>query len=368
MASKIPFVINDFPTIPHPSLREIMYRTVFRSRKDMSLNRFVSENNPHPINLIRLPPDTSQRLYLTHQEYFRMRKNVAIWAWNFPKFPPEWALWFRPYREIWAVSNFTREALSKCSPVPVRTMTNPLAIDRSSLNTLYARRRLGLDEKSCVFLFACMFHFDGGFQRKNPLAVLEAFGRAFSKADDAVLVVKTTPTSPLSVARNLKTYVIAYRELMKLAKAKSRRMIMIEEQLSRTSFLSLVSSCDSFVSLHRAEGFGQILAEAMYLGKPVIATAYSGNLDFMNDGNSLLVKRNLVPMARNFETFGPRSETYTWAEPDVDHAAELMRWVYDNREEARHMGKKASEEVARLMNPNRVGKEIREKCENIMHN
>jgi hypothetical protein len=182
-------------------------------------------------------------------------------------------------------------------------------------------------------------------ERKNPFGIVDAFRRAFAQGEDATLVIKTTPPYPLSFAKNLKSYVAGFRDLKKLSKASSGRIIILDEHVTQTDFVSLVSACDCLVSLHRAEGF--------------IATGYSGNLDYMTNENSLLVRHTIVPVGRKFEAFGPGPERYTWAEPDVDHASSLMRWVFEHRDEARALGGKASEDVRGLMNPARVGQEIR---------
>lgn len=369
----LPFVINEIQP-SYSLIREAIYRTVLRSRNDLSWIKFVSKKNPHPINLIRLNPILSRKFYATNPEYFRERNNIAIWAWEFTEFPEEWASCFQPLNEIWAISNYAREAISKSSPVPVRVLTPPLQIDESSLNPSFARQQLGLKKETFLFLFA----FTGAMERKNPTAVLEAFRRAFSPADNVALIIKTTPLpypslsmtyhgTKLGFAKTLKSCIATFRDLRTVTRASSKANAMIlRDHLSRKDFLSLVLSCDCFVSLHRTEGFGQILAQAMYLGKPVIATGYSGNLDYMNNENSLLVKHRLVPIGRYVRSYGRGSEKYTWAEPDVEHASELMRWVYEHREEARTIGEKASKHVRDIMDPMRVGEEIREKCVNLV--
>ena len=120
------------------------------------------------------------------------------------------------------------------------------------------------------------------------------------------------------------------------------------------------------MSLHRSEGFGLTLAEAMYFKKPVIATGYSGNMDFMNVNNSFQVKYNLVDVGEN--DYPPFSKGYVWAEPDIEHAAELMRFVYHNREYASRLGEKASEDIKNLYSPAFAGQEIRKRLERILAN
>ena len=363
LTARVPFVINEVQP-SYSIVRKAIYRTVLRSGNDSSWTDFVSKRNPHPVNLIRLNPLLCRRFYATNPEYFRGKSNIAIWAWEFAAFPEEWCSCFQPLNEIWAISNYAREAISKISPVPVRVLTPPLEIDESCLNPGLARQQLGVKKETVLFLFA----FTGAAERKNPNAVLEAFTRAFGQADNVALIIKTTPLpypslsmtyrgTKLGIAKTFKSSVETFRDLRTITRASRKANAMIlRHHLSRNDFLSLVSSCDCFVSLHRTEGFGQILAQAMYLGKPVIATGYSGNLDFMNDENSLLVKYRLEPIGKYVGSYGRGSEKYTWAEADVEHASELLRWVYEHREEARAIGGKASQHVRGLMDPMRVEK------------
>jgi len=124
----------------------------------------------------------------------------------------------------------------------------------------------------------------------------------------------------------------------------------------------LLAASDCYVSLHRSEGLGLPMAEAMYLGKPVIATAYGGNMDFMTLNNSLLVKYKLVELERDY---GPYEKRAVWAEPDIKHASELMRWAYENIDEAKAVGERGSEDVKQRMNPLMTSREIRARLEQI---
>jgi glycosyltransferase involved in cell wall biosynthesis len=112
----------------------------------------------------------------------------------------------------------------------------------------------------------------------------------------------------------------------------------MDRVLTHDENLSLIQACDAYISLHRSEGLGLTMAEAMLLGKPVIATRYSGNLDFMDDNNSLLVDCELVPLGREIP---PYDASYRWAEPSAEHAAQLMRQLFDNPASAASLGTRA---------------------------
>ena len=110
----------------------------------------------------------------------------------------------------------------------------------------------------------------------------------------------------------------------------------------------MIASCDCYVSLHRSEGLGLTMGEAMYFGKPVIATAYSGNLDFMTQENSFLVPHTMVEIGPGA---GPYPADKQWAEPDLDRAAELMRRVFEDPESAAEHGRRAAEDIRRTHSP-----------------
>src|SRR5258708_8695952 len=120
----------------------------------------------------------------------------------------------------------------------------------------------------------------------------------------------------------------------------------MDGHISRQEMTGLVASFDSFVSLHRSEGFGIGMAQAMYLGKPVIATGYSGNMDFMNHHNSYLVRYRLAELEQDY---GPYEKGNVWADPDLEHAAELMRLVFGDRESARSVARQAEADIKKQM-------------------
>jgi glycosyltransferase involved in cell wall biosynthesis len=196
-----------------------------------------------------------------------------------------------------------------------------------------------------------MFDFGSSFERKNPFATVEAFKRAFGKSNPDVLLVLKFANAHLFPQRR--------QELMDLAEGWSS-LQFIDGHLQKEEIHALVNSCDCYVSLHRAEGFGLTMSEAMYYGKPVIATAYSSNMEFMNVGNSFPVKYELVTTT---EDYGAYPKGSVWAEPDIDHAASLMQSVFENYQEAQKTGKIAAKEIRSLLNPQAVGIKIKNRLE-----
>jgi glycosyltransferase involved in cell wall biosynthesis len=204
------------------------------------------------------------------------------------------------------------------------------------------RARFGLAEDAYVFLFN--FDFYSTIHRKNPGAVIEAFRRAFHPREKAILVLKSINHAADRPARET------------LARASAGlNVVFLDDHVPRAEVNALFASADCYVSLHRSEGLGLGMAQAMYLGKPVIGTGYSGNLEFMNSENSLLVNYTMTELQ---EDSGPYERGTHWADPDVEHAATLMRFLFENREKGEAIGLRAAAAVRATLDPARTSAEI----------
>ncbi|MEZ5276247.1 MAG: glycosyltransferase [Opitutaceae bacterium] len=305
--------------------------TTYRSR--------IQGDNPYPINIFHIDAPQSADIDHHHGPDFRSnRYNIAYWAWELPEFPDGWIRYFKFFDEVWTPSRFTSEAIGRKSPLPVLTMPHVIDFAKPAGGS---RHRMGLPEDR--FLFLMMYDLNSYQERKNPRAVIEAYTRAFnSGAEDVGLVVKV---------HGLKGNEAAFAELTE-AVAPLSGVHLIAETLARASVYDLIAACDCFVSLHRSEGFGLGVAEAMFLEKPVISTDWSATAEFVNPGNGCPVNFRLIELERSI---GPYGKGQIWADPDIDHAAGFMRQVAANPILCRELGYNARQTILRLFAPQVIG-------------
>jgi glycosyltransferase involved in cell wall biosynthesis len=257
-------------------------------------------------------------------EIGRDRYNIGYWAWELSKVPEAWRTSIDFVDEIWAPSRFIQDAFSAATDKPVIYM--PLCVDLS-FGTWKRRSHFSLPKDKFLFLF----YFDSYsyYQRKNPFAALRAFQKAFQCRSDVGLVVKT---------QNARSSSPEWLQLQEMADG-DPRIHILNRAMSKGEVLSLQAECDCFVSLHRSEGFGRGPAEAMWLGKPVITTGYSGNMDFTRPDNSLLVDYELIRVRAGEYPF---FQGQVWASPDEDHAAALMQRVVGEPGLAHDLGRRGA--------------------------
>ena len=300
--------------------------------------------NPYRVNLVNVNAEQSHDFFMRAGEgYFMGRYNVGGWVWELSRFPDAFTDAFRYFDEVWAPSAFCADSISRVSPVPVVRM--PYSIDAGSLSAKPDRARFGIGEGEFTFLF--IFDFHSVMERKNPIAAIEAFKKAFGTNGRVRLVIKHIHSGRFGV------------DLERFNKfAEGPNITVIGERFTRTDVTSLIASCDCYVSLHRAEGFGLAIAEAMAMGKPVIATAYSGNTDFMDVNNSFPVRYGLTELERDIQ---PYEKGMVWAEPDTDHAAELMRIVSGGGPDVARVAERGRRDVVRTLSPAAVGELYRQR-------
>lgn len=332
-AVDIPFSIYNFDVPWH-------------SNEDSTYSDF-SDDYPYPINFVHVNPDPFFYQEIGN-DFFKDKYNIGFWAWELTKISPYWNFAFDFFDEIWTPSNYSAEAISAVSPIPVFKLPHSIEFPIPSVT----REDLGLPKDKFIFFF--MFDFHSTLGRKNPFGLVEAFKKAFSNSNNDVLLVLKHSNG--SHHPEKLQYFLEQTE-------NYDSIHLIEGHLRKEDLQGLINSCDCYVSLHRSEGFGLTMAEAMYYGKPVIATGYSSNLEFMNMGNSYLVKYDLIEATENDGSYPKGS---VWAHPDTDHAAFIMRQVFENQKESCKVGERAAQEMRSLLSPKNLGLKAKKRLENVV--
>ncbi|WP_321475232.1 glycosyltransferase family 4 protein [uncultured Paludibaculum sp.] len=311
----------------------------------------MSAEFPYSTNLIHVNAD--QTVNVANQlggRFFRNRHNIGFWAWELEEFPDRWSDAFSYYQELWTPSEFCSRAIRQKTGVSVHTI--PHAVNPAVSGSL-DRQHFGFKPGQFVFLTA--FDVLSVIERKNPLASIRAFLEAFGSDPDCQLVVKVNnaATAPREFRRALEEVTSA---------CTSPNIRIMDATLSRNEMHALTQCADCIVSLHRSEGFGLHIAEAMYFGKPTIVTNYSGNIDFTRSDNSMLADFRLVPVGQGCQ---PYDENCRWAGPDIEQAASHMRTIVAEPDLRARLSAAASAFVRTNLSPAAVGQLMRDRLEAI---
>lgn len=323
--------------------KPINFNQNVRNRLNDTLVSFEDNINNYPVNIVHLNIDAILSFIQEKStDYFQGKYNIGYWAWEMEEFPDVYAEYFKFYDEIWTCSRYCLDSMSLKSPIPVVNIPHPIDIKQEDIDSAF---ETGLSEDCFNFLF--VFDYNSLIERKNPIGLIDAYEKAFGLNNEKVkLVLKTSLSNQHGKSK---------KKVMDRI-GNNTSIIYKEEMLRRPELLALMNKADCYISLHRSEGFGLTIAEAMALGKPVITTAYSGNLDFTHVNNSFLVKYKMLKHEVDLSVL-PKNNY--WSEPDTDHAAELMKFVFENQEHAAETGRKAKEDIQTYFSLEAIGNRMK---------
>jgi hypothetical protein len=281
------------------------------SQLDKSADRFVTSTPHYGINLFCQTGIEMARFVNTEGvDFFQGRYTIGLWPWELPEWPESCRHAYGLVDEIWGISAYSASAYGSF-PGIVTPLTLPVTVSNSSALT---RKHFGLSEDCFTYLFS--FDLHSRMARKNPLGVINAFQKAFPRNDSAKVCLVVKVNHP-------ETFSLEWKRIEWLA-SMDHRIHIIAKRMRRKENHDLMRCCDCYVSLHRAEGFGRGIAEAILLGKQVISTGWSGNMDYCREPRVALVRHHRIPLKKGEYFHG---EGQYWVEPDLEHAAELMRQI-----------------------------------------
>lgn len=279
-------------------------------------------------------------------DVFTSTVNIGLWQWELSEFPHEADFAFELVHHVWSISQFASKSIEQAANSKVDVLPLPVLKPKYEKKS---RRYFQLPDNDFIYFFS----FDGGsfVNRKNPLGVIEAFQRAFPGKSGVCCVIKVINAAPNDI----------WHECQRRALC-DKRIYIVDAALDRSDFLALMNVSDVVVSLHRSEGFGRIMAEALLLEKPVIASGYSGNMDYMTEENSFIVKGKLIPLFEQDYLF---AQGKVWFEPDINHAADRMRYVLENQSESVAKAKKGKLEIQNRYSIQKSGEVLRDLLSNL---
>lgn len=326
---------------------EISYHNYFVERRGIKKDEEHHEYNRHDtdfdINIFHVNLNSLTDFFDANpSDILNNKYNIAYWAWEFKEIPAEVEPYLSIFDEIWVPSSFCVEAFALVAPIPVLRFLHPISSDKP---TQFSKEAVGIP--SDTFNFLTIFDSISTTERKNPFGAITAFKKAFGANQNEIkLVVKTF---------NLERNESLFKELTETI-SNSPNIHLINENYDKPKMEALLQHCDALISLHRSEGFGLTMAEAMNHGKPVIGTGYSGNLDYMNVNNSLLVQYDYTTLS---DDSGILKKGYIMADPDLNHAVDLMHSIVENKEFARKIGNRAKADIHSQLSIQNIGKQMK---------
>lgn len=288
-------------------------RVTYRTREHAVTRAAASERARFDTNIVCLNPDSLPTFTQQTGLAFRHgRTTIGVWFWETARFPSMFHGSFASVDEIWVASDFVASALRAAAPPQVPVVQFPLPIVVPAVDPTATRATFGLPDDRV--LFHTSFDHRSVANRKNPFGVVEAFVRAFGEEDGAHLVVKSTnaDADPAASAR------------LRALAADRRDITFLDALLAPAANAALLALADCHVSLHRSEGFGFNIADALALGVPVVATGATGNLAFCRPEHVALVPATEIPVGEGSFPYEPDA---TWFDPDLDAAVAAMAAV-----------------------------------------
>ena len=311
--------------------------------------KFYTDKPSYYINILFINLDQINNYYENNPLFFKGKYNIANFWWEFSDGLERFNTRKPVFQAVMCCSDIVKRAVDKTFGETVKSFKFRFPFYKYSGNYLdrqLIRKNLGIKNNDFVFFFN--FDFNSSFERKNPKAVLNAFRNAFEKCDDVKIVMKTS-----NKVRHQNEYndFISYINKLNLEKS----VIIVDAFFTKMEMQSYINACDVYVSLHHSEGFGMGMCEAMSMGKPVIASRYGGNMDFMSENDAILIDCKVEKPYIEFEHYRDVSE---WGEPDISKASDAMWRCYSDRRWASEIGSRGKHKIESYFGVSNFKKEV----------
>jgi len=306
--------------------------------KGFDISTLGQTSYPQPsskTNLLFVNADSIVDFFAKNKKYLRGKYNIAVYWWEFPNYLSFPGI-FDNINEVLVFSSVCYQAVLQAKPerIKLSRLTYPFILKEPTKTIKGSKVRFGLNDEDFIVMY--IFDVHSSVERKNPYGVIDAFAIACKDIPNAKLVLKVTN---FELWRKECVELQNYIESSQIA----NRCVIITDNLSDEDIRNLINCCDVYLSLHRAEGFGISMLEAMSMGKAVIATNYGGNLDFMqHEQNSILVAYKEVEVQKDF---GPYKKGWIWANPDIHEAATALTKLAKDRSYYKTIARKAREDA-----------------------
>ncbi len=316
-----------------------------------SSDTMIEEYGPSKINIIHLNAESIPLAFAYQPDVFSDRYNIGYFFWELDRPAYCHYLGMDMLDEIWVSTEYGVEIYTPDSNGKPVINVGMCYEDIPDISKKDAR-----DFVNGKFLFntqnyVCLVAFDSFsfVQRKNPVAVLQAFQKAFEGVPEARLIVKTQNRDSVFDTVQMRLW-----DQVDAITSKDSRIVVLNETLTYNDLLRLKAGCDCYISLHKSEGWGFGMIEAMNLGVPVVCTAYSGNMDFCSDKTAWLVESTPSRLQLGEYIFVRNGSM--WVEPSVDHAAQQLRAAYDNPKKRLQKAKAAQNYIRKNFSAKAISK------------
>lgn len=335
-------------SIPH-TLINLNFMNKEIPQLDSTFDAKLTSIPEYAVNVIHINGNNIEHVFSEFpSKVFDHHYNIGVWLWELEKIPDAWIPVLPFFDEIWVPSHFIAHAIQKSTEKHVTVIPYGISVP---YDPSLERKNFELPDDK--FLILTMYDSNSYASRKNPAGAISAFTRAFSQDDEKVhLVIKINNPTNDDLA------------FIRKSLGDDSRYTLISERMNKDRLNSLIRLCDVFISLHRSEGFGLVMAEAMALGTPAVATNWSANAEFMPEDSACMVGYTMIPVKDHYVY--KSDDSLMWADPDIEQAAVYLKRLYNDKDYYQKIAENGRQHIERYFSLQASGEKIRNRLDQIL--